>query len=48
MNQAHEAGIHVLAAGHYATETFGVRRLGDLLAAELGLALTFIDVPNPI
>jgi dinuclear metal center YbgI/SA1388 family protein len=48
MNQAHEAGIHVLAAGHYATETFGVRRLGDLLAAEFGLTHAFIDVPNPI
>lgn len=48
MNQAHEARIHVLAAGHYATETFGVRRLGDLLAAEFGLTHAFIDVPNPI
>jgi dinuclear metal center YbgI/SA1388 family protein len=48
MNQAHEAGIHVLAAGHYATETFGVQRLGDLLAAEFGLTHSFIDVPNPI
>jgi len=48
MNQAHEAGIHVLAAGHYATETLGVRRLGDLLAAELGLEHVFLDVPNPI
>jgi dinuclear metal center YbgI/SA1388 family protein len=48
MNQAHEAGIHVLAAGHYATETFGVRRLGDLLASEFGLAHAFVDVPNPI
>jgi dinuclear metal center YbgI/SA1388 family protein len=48
MNQAHESEIHVLAAGHYATETFGVRRLGELLAAEFGVAHTFIDVPNPI
>lgn len=48
MNQAHESDIHVLAAGHYATETFGVRRLGELLAAEFGVAHTFIDIPNPI
>ena len=48
MNQAHEAGIHVLAAGHYATETFGVRRMGDLLAAAFGLEHRFLDVPNPI
>ena len=32
MADAREAGIHFIAAGHYATETFGVRRLGDLLA----------------
>ena len=29
MADAREAGIHFIAAGHYATETFGVRRLGD-------------------
>lgn len=45
---AREHGIHYLAAGHYATETLGVRRLGDLLATEFGIAHTFIDVPNPI
>lgn len=45
---AQEHGIHVLAAGHYATETLGVRRLGDLLASEFGVEHVFIDVPNPI
>jgi len=48
MGRAREAGIHFLAAGHYATETFGVRRLGELLAAEFGVRHTFVDVPNPI
>jgi putative NIF3 family GTP cyclohydrolase 1 type 2 len=48
MNDAREAGIHVLAAGHYATETFGVRALGDRLAAEFGVRHVFADVPNPI
>jgi dinuclear metal center YbgI/SA1388 family protein len=48
MARAREAGVHFLAAGHYATETFGVRRLGDLLAARFGVRHTFIDVPNPI
>jgi len=47
-NEAREGGIHFLAAGHAATETLGVRRLGDLLAAELGLRHVFLDVPNPI
>jgi dinuclear metal center YbgI/SA1388 family protein len=48
MARAEEAGVHFLAAGHYATETFGVRRLGDLLAARFGVRHVFIDVPNPI
>jgi putative NIF3 family GTP cyclohydrolase 1 type 2 len=48
MAEAREAGVHFLAAGHYATETFGVRRLGELLAARLGLRHVFVDVPNPI
>jgi dinuclear metal center YbgI/SA1388 family protein len=48
MLQAQEAGIHYLAAGHYATETLGVRRVGELLAAQFGLRHVFIDVPNPI
>jgi putative NIF3 family GTP cyclohydrolase 1 type 2 len=47
-NEAREAGIHFLAAGHYATETFGVRRLGDLLAERFGIRHVFVDVPNPI
>jgi len=48
MARAQEAGIHFLAAGHYATETFGVRALGDRLAERFGLRHVFIDVPNPI
>jgi dinuclear metal center YbgI/SA1388 family protein len=48
MSRAREAGVHFLAAGHYATETFGVRRLGELLAAEYGVKHVFVDVPNPI
>jgi dinuclear metal center YbgI/SA1388 family protein len=48
MNEAREAGITFVAAGHYATETFGVRRLGELLAERFGVEHEFIDVPNPI
>ena len=48
MTHAQEAGIHFLAAGHYATETFGVRRLGELLAERFGIRHEFVDVPNPI
>jgi dinuclear metal center YbgI/SA1388 family protein len=48
MTHAREEGIHFLAAGHYATETFGVRRLGELLAERFGVVQHFVDVPNPI
>ncbi|HVF77490.1 MAG TPA: Nif3-like dinuclear metal center hexameric protein [Solirubrobacteraceae bacterium] len=48
MTHAQEEGIHFLAAGHYATETFGVRRLGDLLAERFAIKHAFVDVPNPI
>ena len=45
---ARDEGINYLAAGHHATETFGVRRLGDLVAARFGVEHVFVDVPNPI
>ncbi|MGA9286002.1 MAG: Nif3-like dinuclear metal center hexameric protein [Solirubrobacteraceae bacterium] len=48
MSEARETATHFIAAGHYATETFGVRRLGENLAARFGLEHTFIDVPNPV
>jgi dinuclear metal center YbgI/SA1388 family protein len=48
MAQAREAGVHFIAAGHYATETFGVRRLGEHLHEHFGLRHIFVDVPNPI
>ncbi len=43
-----EEGIHFIAAGHHATETFGMRRLGDLLAERHAIVHKFIDIPNPI
>jgi dinuclear metal center YbgI/SA1388 family protein len=48
MAEAREAGIHFIAAGHYATETFGVRRLGELVAETFGVEHRFIDIPNPV
>jgi dinuclear metal center YbgI/SA1388 family protein len=46
--EAEELGLHFVAAGHYATETFGVRALGDLLAERFGIEHTFVDLPNPV
>jgi dinuclear metal center YbgI/SA1388 family protein len=48
MADALESGTHFIAAGHYATETFGVRRLGELLQQEFGVEHHFIAAPNPI
>jgi dinuclear metal center YbgI/SA1388 family protein len=48
MADAREAGIHFIAAGHYATETFGVRALGDWLAARFGVEHLWVDIPNPV
>jgi dinuclear metal center YbgI/SA1388 family protein len=48
MSTAREAGIHFIAAGHYATETFGVRALGEHVAERFGVRHVFLDIPNPI
>jgi len=48
MALARETGLHLIAAGHYATETFGVRRLGEQLAERFALRHVFLDVPNPV
>jgi dinuclear metal center YbgI/SA1388 family protein len=48
MADAAETGVAFLACGHYATETFGVRRLGELLSERFGLAHTFVEIPNPV
>jgi dinuclear metal center YbgI/SA1388 family protein len=45
---AKEMGIHYFSAGHHATERYGVKALGEWVSKELGLDVTFIDVPNPV
>ncbi|MDG5818389.1 Nif3-like dinuclear metal center hexameric protein [Natronococcus sp. A-GB7] len=44
-HEAREAGINVVLAGHYATETFGVRALQELVE-EWGLETTFLEAPT--
>jgi len=44
---ARERGIGFIAAGHHATERFGVQSVGAWLAEELGVDHTFIDIDNP-
>jgi dinuclear metal center YbgI/SA1388 family protein len=43
---AEEFGINLIYGGHYATETFGVRALAELVAAKNGLSWTFLDHPS--
>lgn len=44
---ARELGIHYLAAGHHATERYGVQALGRWLGEEFGIEHRFVDIDNP-
>jgi dinuclear metal center YbgI/SA1388 family protein len=44
---AQEYGLNVLYGGHYHTETFGLKALGDHLAARFGLPVEFIETACP-
>jgi dinuclear metal center YbgI/SA1388 family protein len=44
--QARELGINVFYGGHYATETFGVKALANLLSERFQLPWQFIDIPT--
>ena len=45
---ARELGIHLLAAGHYASEQFGVQALAAHLADRFELEWHFVEVANPV
>ncbi|SFM20811.1 dinuclear metal center protein, YbgI/SA1388 family [Halopseudomonas yangmingensis] len=45
---AREHGIHFFAAGHHATERYGVKALGEHLAQQFGIEHRFIDIDNPV
>ena len=44
---AREMGTHYLAAGHHATERYGVQAMGEWLASEFGVEHRFVDIDNP-
>jgi dinuclear metal center YbgI/SA1388 family protein len=44
---AREMGVHYIAAGHHATERYGVQALGEHVSAKFGLLHEFIDIDNP-
>jgi len=43
-----EEHIHYVAAGHYATEKFGIIALGKYIHKQFGIEVDFIDIPNPV
>ncbi|MDH5659782.1 MAG: Nif3-like dinuclear metal center hexameric protein [Gammaproteobacteria bacterium] len=45
---AREKGIHFYAAGHHATERYGVQAFGEHLASHFSIKHEFIDIPNPV
>ncbi|TMO70532.1 Nif3-like dinuclear metal center hexameric protein [Pseudoalteromonas aurantia] len=48
IHSAREQGIDFFAAGHHATERYGIKALGEFLAGEYGFDVTFIDIDNPV
>ncbi len=47
VHSARENGLSFFAAGHHATERYGVQALGDYLAKRFAVEHLFIDCPNP-
>ncbi|MBD1571855.1 Nif3-like dinuclear metal center hexameric protein [Vibrio sp. S17_S38] len=45
---ARELGIHYFAAGHHATERYGVKALGEWLSQHNDFNVEFIDIDNPV
>ena len=45
---ARENGLHFFAAGHHATERYGIQALGAHLAGPFALNFTFVEIDNPV
>ena len=45
---ARESGVAFIAAGHHATERYGVQALGEHLAQHFGISHHFVDIDNPV
>ena len=48
VHSARESGVAYIAAGHHATERYGIQALGEHLADKFGLQHEFIDCDNPV
>jgi dinuclear metal center YbgI/SA1388 family protein len=47
-HSARENGVGFIAAGHHATERYGVQALGEYLARRFAIDHLFVDCPNPV
>ena len=45
---AKEESIHYVAAGHHATERFGIKALGEIIGKKFDVDVEFVDIKNPI
>jgi len=48
IHSSREQNIDFFAAGHHATERYGIKALGEYLADKHGFDVTFIDIDNPV
>ncbi len=48
LHLAKEGRVHFIAAGHYATERFGVKALGEHLAEKFSIEVQFVELQNPV
>ncbi len=48
LHSARELGIHLIAAGHYATERLGVQALAARIGDQFGVEWEFLEVENPV
>ena len=48
VHAAREAGVAFIAAGHHASERYGVQAVGDHIAQKFGIQHQFIDIENPV
>lgn len=46
-HSARENQLHYIAAGHHATERYGIQALGEHLALQFGVECKFVEIDNP-
>ena len=48
VHMARESGVAYIAAGHHATERFGIAALAEFISDQLALACEFVEIDNPV